>query len=253
MNMPSTNENIDYGEVFPTPLLSEVVCEVKFPILLMIPLKIAEFQQNIIEEFPETKELIDQSILIKPGQISSSVGNKSWDFINSEGNTICRVLKDRFSLISHSYKSWKDKENQKGFKNLLMDLSEKFLTLYPIKKFSRLGLRYINKIPLEENTTSWFKKFFVPLFNIDKYTIENLTDNVVRLVVNKNDSIKVTILALSMSENDKNYYILDFDAFSTNILAEDYENTIENLHDVILHEFHSLITENCREKMRGKL
>jgi len=125
------------------------------------------------------------------------------------------------------------------------------MDVYKIKKFKRLGLRYINKIQFEAKTSEWFKKYFIPIFNLEKYHIEELSQNSVRLRVKRKKSIELTIMSGFLKENDDYFYMLDFDAYSLNVMQENLYKKLENLHNVILKEFHSLITEDCRIKMRG--
>ena len=104
---------------------------------------------------------------------------------------------------------------------------------------------------MEEDNSNWFSRYFIPLFNITKYSIENLNENYVRLIVQKEESIELIIQTAFILENSEKFYILDFDAFCKNTGGDQIYNKIELLHDVILKEFHLLITEECRNWMRG--
>ena len=61
----------------------------------------------------------------------------------------------------------------------------------------------------------------------------------------------LTVQSAFIKENNSFYYILDFDAFAANIEQNKLDSKIEELHKIILNEFHSLITEKCKEMMRG--
>lgn len=244
---------IDYNEVFDNPLLVEVVIEARFPLLLKIPRDIADFQETINEKFPETNIIYDKKIFFDSKAGSEEISEKAWEFVNPENETKCQVFNYRFSLFSNAYKSWEGYESKEGFLDILKFSLNNFIEVFGIKKFNRLGLRYINKIKLEEKSSEWFKKYFIPLFNYDKYRVEDLSQNSIRLRVKKQNSIELTIRSVFTKEDQKDYYILDFDAFSLNIIQEDLYKTLEKLHESILKEFHSLITEDCRKKMRGEI
>lgn len=244
---------IDYNEVFDNPLLVEVVIEARFPLLLKIPRDIADFQETINEKFPETNIIYDKKIFFDSKAGSEEISEKAWEFVNPENETKCQVFNYRFSLFSNAYKSWEGYESKEGFLDILKFSLNNFIEVFGIKKFNRLGLRYINKIKLEERNSEWFKKYFIPLFNYDKYRVEDLSQNSIRLRVKKQNSIELTIRSVFTKEDQKDYYILDFDAFSLNIIQEDLYKTLEKLHESILKEFHSLITEDCRKKMRGEI
>ncbi len=244
---------IDYNEVFDNPLLVEVVIEARFPLLLKIPRDIADFQEAISEEFPETNIIYDKKIFFDSKEGSEEISEKAWEFVNPENKTKCQVFNHRFSLFSNTYKSWEGYESKEGFLDILKFSLNNFIKVYGIKKFNRLGLRYINKIELEEKNSKWFKKYFIPLFNHDKYRIEDLSQNSVRLRVKKPNSAELTIMSGFLKQDNKDYYMLDFDAYSLNILQENLYETLEKLHETILKEFHSLITGDCRKKMRGEI
>ena len=244
---------IDLHEVFDHPLLSEVVLELRFPTRLKIPDSIAEFQEKIIQEFPKLNEHFLTEFALFSEEKPPMHTDTIWEFINSETKTSCKVSKNRFSIISNEYKSWKEYKLKKGFSDILEFTLRKFLETYSIEKFDRIGLRYINKIEIEEKTSNWLKELFIPLFNIEKYPIESLKENIVRLIVKKQDQIEITLQSTFITENNKDYYILDFDAYLTNIEDKYIMDKANQLHEEILKEFHSLITEECRKKMRGDL
>ncbi|KKL89499.1 hypothetical protein LCGC14_1914040 [marine sediment metagenome] len=243
---------IDIEEVFEEPLLTEVVLELRYPTRLKIPNYISEFQEKVINEFPNLKETILSKLILISKDNPELLHEPAWEFENPKNQTRCRISKNRFTLISNKYMSWLEYKSEKGFKEILDFTLKCFLDLYSIENFKRLGLRYINKVEIKESTSEWFKKYFVPLFKIEKYPIESLHENVVRLRVEKENQIKVIIQSTIITEDDKDYYILDFDAYSEDIKKNDLSEKIDLLHKEILKEFHSLITEECRKKMRGE-
>lgn len=244
---------IDYKEVFDKPLLKEVVLEARFPLLLRIPRDIADFQETILEKFSKANIFYDKKFFFDVKEGSEEISEKAWEFVNPEDKTKCQVFNHKFSIFSNEYKSWERHESKEGFLDILKFSLDNFLKVFDIKKFNRLGLRYINKTELEEKNTKWFKKYFIPLFNHDKYRIEDLSENSVRLRVKKPNSAELTIMSGFLKQDNKDYYMLDLDAFSLNVKQEDLYKNLENLHEIILKEFHSLITEDCRKKMRGEV
>ncbi|TFG18786.1 MAG: TIGR04255 family protein [Promethearchaeota archaeon] len=244
---------VDIFEVFEYPLLSEVVLELRFPTRLSLPEYIGIFQDKIIEEFPKLNEGYLTKIALSPDKGPPLQTDKVWDFKNPETKTLCKVLKNRFSIISNKYKSWDQHKSTKGFRNILEFTLEKFLDTFPIKTFERIGLRYINKVEMEEYTSNWLNKLFIPIFDIEKYPIESLNENFTRLRVEKQDDIQIILQSTFINDNNVDYYILDFDAYLTNIEDKFLMEKADQLHVEILKEFHSLITDECRKKMRGEL
>ena len=82
------------------------------------------------------------------------------------------------------------------------------------------------------------------------YSIEEMIENLVRIRYKKGDNHNITIQSTFIKEKEKWFYILDFDAYSTNVKKESIDIRINTLHEIILKEFHSLITDDCREKLR---
>lgn len=244
-----TENRIDIYEVFENPLLAEVILELRFPTRLKIPSYIADFQEDILSEFPKLNEIFGKKIGISPESESESY--KYWEFTNPQNKTRCRVFNNKFVLMSNEYKSWEDHNSTRGFKNIADFLLHTFLSRISINQFDRVGLRYINKVEIEDSSKRWFKKYFIPLFNIKYYSIEEMLENIVRIRFKKGENEKIIIQSTFIRENDISYYLLDFDAYSENIKKEDLDSTISSLHEIILKEFHSLITDDCREKLRG--
>jgi uncharacterized protein (TIGR04255 family) len=245
---------VNLEEVFKAPMLDEVVFEARFPILLYLPKKIDEFQTQIIGKFPECKEMIQQKIpLLMTKDIDNFNNEIVWEFKNQELNTSLIVNRNRFALVSKKYKSWNHHEGSDGFYDILKHITDIFLKIYPIQRFERLGLRYINKMTLAERTGTYFKEYFHPLTDIDKYPIETLSENFCRLRIKKANGIELAIQSTFEYLPEKTNYLIDLDAFVLNTNSNDLSSRLEGLHANILSEFHSLITEKWRDKMRGKL
>lgn len=243
---------IDYKEIFDYPLLTEVILDIRFPTKLGMVKFLPEFQEKIEKYFPKLKVLNVQTMKISDRQESEILHDKVWEFSNPEDQTVCKIFNNKFVLLSNKYTSWEKNKSVLGFKDIISLTLPEFLKIVPIKEFERIGLRFINKIEVEENNSNWFSNLFIPLFNLKKYSIENLKENYVRLIVQKEMEIQLIIQTVFIFENNKKYYILDLDAYLRNIGIDEADDKFELSHEVILKEFHSLITEECRNKMRGK-
>ena len=242
----------DYKEIFEYPLLSEVILDLRFPTKLGMAKFMPEFQEKIEQYFPKLKVLNVQTMKISASQDSDISHDKVWEFSNPEDQTVCKIYNNKFVLLSNKYTSWNKYKSTLGFKDIRNLILPEFLNIVPIKEIERSGLRFINKIEVEKNNSSWFSNLFIPLFNLKKYSIEDLNENYVRLIVQREMEIQLIIQSVFIIENKKKYYILDLDASSRNVGINETDDKIELFHEVILKEFHSLITEECRIKMRGK-
>lgn len=243
---------IDYKEIFDYPLLSEVIIDLRFTTKLGMAKFMPDFQEKIEEFFPKLRILNVRTMKISSNQDSEIMQDKYWEFSNPEEQTVCKIYNNKFSLISNKYKSWTKYKEILGFKDIINLILPEFLNIVSIKEFERIGLRFINKIELEKNTSNWFSNLFIPLFNLNKYSIENLNENYVRFIVQKEMETQLITQAVFIIEDNKKNYILDFDAYLRNIGSTETIDKIDFLHEVILKEFHSLITDECRNRMRGK-
>lgn len=243
------DNKIDIYEIFENPLLAEVILELRFPTRLKIPSYIADFQEDILSEFPKLKEIFEKKVRISP-EMESEV-YKYWEFANPQNKTRCRIFNNKFVLVSNEYKSWEKHHSTRGFKYIADFLLKAFFSRISINQFDRVGLRYINKVEIEDDKEKWFKKYFIPLFNMKYYSIGEMNENLVRIRHKKGDNNNITIQSTFIKEEDTWFYILDFDAYSTKVRNESLNYRINTLHEIILKEFHSLITDECREKLRG--
>ena len=243
---------IDYKEIFDFPLLTEVILDLRFPTKLSIAKFLPEFQEKIETHFPNLRVLNVQTMKISNSQESEILHDKVWEFNNPEDKTVCKVFNNKFVIVSNKYTSWEENKSVLGFKDIIGLALPEFLKIVPIKKFEQIGLRFINKIEVEKNSSSWFSNLFIPLFNLKKYPIEKLNENYVRFILQKEMEIQLLIQTVFIFENNKRNYILDLNASLKNVAIDEINEKIELSHEVILNEFHSLITEECRNKMRGK-
>ncbi len=119
----------------------------------------------------------------------------------------------------------------------------------PIKNFTRLGIRYIDHCPLEKLENEYFKNFYTPLFDIDRYKLEDIIENRMLFRVRKKNY--QLLFQSAIREIDNSYkYIMDFDGYSINVEASNFLNVTDELKHLIKKEFLSNITENFKEYMR---
>ena len=120
----------------------------------------------------------------------------------------------------------------------------------PIKNFTRLGIRYIDYCPLEQLENEYFKNFYIPIFDIDRYKLEDILENRILFRVRKNDY--QLLFQSAIREIDDSYkYIMDFDGYAINVEASNFINVTDDLKRLIKNEFISNVTENFKQYMRN--
>jgi uncharacterized protein (TIGR04255 family) len=243
------------GEVFLNAPLKGVAYEVRFPSLFSISQAIGKFQLEIMDDFPKASQLfatpfavIEEGVPKLPAGSSDKIIT-SWQFASETGNTKVTVKLDSLSITSEEYHSY-DNPAKKKFKEVINKTVTKFVEQVPITKFTRIGLRYTDHCPLAEKTNRYFKKYYEPTFNIDKYRIDDWEEG---FLVIRTKKEKHNILFQSRIEKiDGEYkYVMDFDAYAENVNFDDFLAVTDELRDLDRSEFLSNTTEDFKEYMRG--
>lgn len=126
--------------------LVEVVCQVRFPLLLRIAgERPVEFQELLRDRFPEMS--VEQSVLFKlsPPEPPTPIDAPPtiYRLSTADGQTSVSLASDFFALTTHSYTHWRD------FAELLDQVQQAAIDVYHLPYSSRIGLRYINRIAPE--------------------------------------------------------------------------------------------------------
>jgi len=243
----------DTDEVFANSPLFEVAFEVRFPHLFYIAQKIGEFQLDIVDDFPKSSQVFTQSFVF--GEKREVIPDKdnvnaipSWQFENETGKTRIVVYSNKLNIISREYKSY-NHPSEKKFKDLITKILSVFAKTVPMKKFSRIGIRYIDHCPLERLDNEYFKNYYNPIFNIDKYKVEDILDNL--FMVNIKREQYNLLFQCGIRKLDVGYkYIMDYDGYATEIEADSCITTTDELRRLIKKEFLSNITEDFKKYMR---
>ena len=126
--------------------LSEVICQLRFPQILMIDQQLpAAFQELIRQEFPQyaaRKEVPAPKITGVPGNMSleNQSPTPNYQFISADGIWRVNLTSTFISLACKGYTRWED------FAKMLDKPLAAFIQTYKPAYFQRLGLRYLNFI-----------------------------------------------------------------------------------------------------------
>lgn len=127
------NKRVKYEEA---PLV-EVICQLRFPTILSInanePVK---FQEAIREEFPlynskneqKTEVLNDKEVRVSKSRI--------YEFITKSTRTKVTVTSSFIAFSTLEYEVWEK------FRELILQVLEKFVDIYKVPFYTRCGLRY---------------------------------------------------------------------------------------------------------------
>lgn len=127
------------------PPLTEVICQVRFPVILRIAKEQpTEFQERIRQRFPEYG--VEQPFKLSiPG--AGAIGEPSAElpprllrFTSKDGNTTATLAVDFFALSTTRYQHWSN------FVDDLTVVSKAVEAIYRPAYAGRIGLRYVNRL-----------------------------------------------------------------------------------------------------------
>jgi len=243
-----SERNLD--EKFPNSFLREVACELRFPPLLVIENKIPEFQEKIRDTLPTYT--LSTGIPISSGTPSYPSMFNEWIFSSGDVALELKIMINRFALACKAH------EGFESFLKAFMQFFKPFYKLYKVDSYDRVGLRYVNIIPLEpkEDPIEEILRLFNPI--PDTKLIEKRRPFSYELDFRWNeDPYKITVKnGLKKSKDGKtHFYLLDIDAYKptkTEHSKGNLETIIRELHDLVLQEFHNGLKDPFREILRAK-
>lgn len=128
-----SNKRVKYKEA---PLV-EVICQLRFPTILSINTnEPVEFQEAIRDEFPlynckneqKTEVLDDKEVRISK--------NRTYEFITKSTRTKVTVTSSFIAFSTLEYEVWED------FREVILKVLKKFVSIYKVPFYIRCGLRY---------------------------------------------------------------------------------------------------------------
>ena len=208
-----------------------------------------------MDDFPKSSQILEEPIIIGVVQKTLTDEEKPkptqiWQFESENGKNKIMVRPNRLNIISHEYKSYNSPTVKKRFRDLIESITTTFLGKVPIRKFSRIGIRYIDHCPLEEKSSGYFKRFYVPIFDTDNYDIENIIENHVAIRIKKGDYYLLFQCGIQKF-GDVYKYVLDYDGYAQDIETRNFINITDELKKMIKKEYYSNITEEFKEYMRS--
>jgi len=246
------------NEVFPNPTVKQVIFQVRFPSLFSIENKIGDFQENIIDKFPESSLLHRQQVLVtevgpngkvtKPPPDLGEGVIKIWQFRSPKRYTL-NVLFGSLDINSEYHKTYNNRESRDKFRDIIEFVLDSFTELFKLPKFTRVGLRYRDECPVPQKENEAFKEYYNSVFPLDRFRLEDIEEMVSRTVSKKGDYY--IMYAESFIRSGKKWiYGLDFDGFANNVASTECLSVTDKLHDIISEEYEKTIRAPVIEYMR---
>lgn len=236
--------------------VAEVVCRLDFatPIEKLRNSMPKEIYDTVRKHYPiaEPKDVIGTELQINPinGASVNQVMTKQWIFLSRDRVNTCTISPENIIFSIKKYNVFEE------LKKSILDILQTIMGTFPDIQGKRLGLRYINDLPMKGHTNWINEKFFSAL---DAHRDDKTT----RLVTNFEYAIveKDLIVRLQYGYTNPDYpaimkrenFVIDIDAFSSGIIyCEDLAQFIEDMHFEDQKCFEMMITDELRDNMNAE-
>lgn len=256
-------------EIYQNPTVKQVIFQIKFPNLLYIEKSIGDIQIKIMNDYPESAEIIQKTFMM--GYYDKKANNfeeddeplrKIWKFTSPNGYELT-ISSNSLSIVSNLHKTYKNPEGEHKFRDIIKSTVDSFLEVINLPKITRIGLRYIDECPLPknmnfENYEEYYNTAFTRRFSFDNsrnmqyMIVKNIEDNILlRYLENYENNIEKS--SSTNEERTVRKLVIDFDASSFNISPDTYIETLDKLYDTVHNEWENTIKEPVKEIMRNNI
>jgi uncharacterized protein (TIGR04255 family) len=246
-------------EIFPNPTVKVVIFQARFPSLFYLEEKMGSFQIQLMEEYPQSRLLEQKKVLFASIGPDAKVDDlldgseatikKIWEF-QSENRVKVNVSEDNISLTSEFHKSYQNEAAEVQFRDEIEFVMNTFLNTFPLPRFTRVGLRYVDECPLPSRTNESFLEYFNTGFPLDRFDVAETDELQLRVVVRRGDYRLRYFEKFNVSEGEEKV-VLDFDAYATDVRKEDLLTTTDGLYRITSDEYEASIRQPLIEWMRS--
>ena len=245
-------DNICYGSNY----VAEVICRLDFASVLNV------FNQSMPRDiflaikkyYPiaEPQDIIGTELQISPGNTAiNNIVSKKWKFFSRDRKKCCVIDTNRIVFSCKSYNVFEE------LQRAILDILKKVMMCFPDVQGKRLGLRYINIIPLKDNENWINSKFYNALSEHKDENTTKLLTQFEYAIIEKDINVRLQYGYLNPdypSILKKEEFTIDIDAYSTGIIyAEDIEELIDNMHFEDQKCFEMMITDGFRDAMNEQV
>lgn len=243
------------GSLFKNPTVYEVIFQARFNPILSVDQTIGKYQLQINDIYPHTQILQQRSVEIQFGAKGDALNRYEdfWRFTTEDNGVLLNIHRDQVNLISKQHKTYdKNIDGGLNFRHCIFDAIDKFLHINPIKKFTRIGLRYKDKCPLYKKTNDFIEQWYNMAFNNEIIHFD--TTDAYSLVhqMALDDNYKLIYKEELKKENEEIYIHFDFDAFKNNINTSNYQEVVDQLHNNTSYRFEQIIKGKFMSYLKGE-
>ena len=255
---------MDPNEIFPNPLVKKVIFAIRFPNLFFLGDRIGDYQVKVMEKFPKSDLILQQSLLFTKTSDSDKLKQKVSEFKESDSDSrvwrfmtdfgmILDISSDSLSLVSENHKSFNcnDCSDNKCFREFIIFVTECFYDVMKIPAVKRIGLRYINECPVRDSSSKHFQEDYNTAFPLAQFPLEDATAMRFSTDINRDENAVRYVESLVCKDGKCNL-TLDLDAFTReDCTFEEIPSIIDNLHNIIRDQFMKTIKQPVIDYMRS--
>jgi len=226
----------ELGEVFDANPIREVDFEIRFTPRLRIGPEMWRFQEDLETEYPEVG--LETALLPNGATISVTV------FQNQLKARVIKVSPQNMALAFSAYSNFED------FKEEVLRQSAKFCEMFNVSSLVRVGLRYVNEIPLPTQQTESLTTYVKPLVEFDRIPLDSVQQFALQIAANLDDHM--ILVRTALIAGPVRTYVLDIDAYTETVKAtSEIGVLLDSFHDSVQRVFLDHVTDKYKQVMRG--
>jgi len=245
------------SETYSKNYLSDVICRVDFSDNPAVKDELpTDIKSGLLGLFPRLEPLKQFSISVtnQDSEVTTDrQENITWRFSASDQSQFVEINTTSLIILTKKY------TNYTAFQKIIEQVCNLYFGKFPEAQVTRLGLRYINQIILEEpNLFDWSKYINNHLLSAYTYFEDNEKSKRIFSTVERQEGPETvlsfkfgTFNGLYPNVISKKEFILDFDCY-TQIAFEnkDLLNKVNSFNEIITQNFEKSITDDFRNKLR---
>jgi len=236
--------------------LAEVVCQVRFPLILRIASEDpSEFQERVRDEFPSLE--VEQGLVIRaPGAgaqnpPTAELQPGTYRFRTADEGTTISLAADFYAVSTTRYRNWE------GFARYLRLTADTMQDVYRPGYSTRIGVRYINRLT-PANTGCQTVAELCELLR-PELTSHSRSESWTKVAEMRSrlllvdDGAKLTLSTAYGEDNGSPFFLLDFDYFEEGRLKLNHlMERCSHYNEVIYRAFRWCIREEKLEVFRPR-
>lgn len=227
----------EIDEEFPANPIREVDFEIRFPPRLRVPPELWRFQEDLEAEYPDVG--LETALLPNGATVSVTV------FQNQVKARVIKVSPQNMALAFSAYSNFEE------FKEEVLKRSARFCEIFNVPSLTRIGLRYVNEIPLPTQQPESMTGYVKPLLEFDRIPLESVQQFALQVAAKLEDHM--ILVRTAMLAGPIRTYILDIDAYTETVKpTTEIGALLDRFHDTAQRVFLDHVTNEYKQVMRGK-